>query len=232
MCYDAPAHPLVPVAGPDDTRWRAHPAATGHPDTDFVATGLVTLPHTALRLPDQDLRVTALRQQPTRNGVAFTAKIAVRGTIAGTIDNGGNGGATFYRASHSSPFNDARAMTRYARACRVNSRTPSEEFILDALVEYDNATHVAQATRAERSPLRLVAPILGIDDGNDDGDGTYITVDLTTAPTGTTPEQRDTLVADLLRQAPRYHGQRWQRWTGQRWEDLTPPAADQPAAGV
>ncbi len=216
---DAPAHRRGPRPG--------H-AAPAQPDTDPLPTRLVTLPHTGLRVPDLDLRVTALRQLATHNGVAFTAQVAFAGATVGTVENDGNGGETFYRAVNSSPFN-TRAMTRYARACRVHGRTPTEQFVLDALVaEFDNVTHVAQATRAGRTALRLVVPV-NAGDGHDD---VFTTVDLTTAPMVTSPEQRGALVADLLRQAPLYDGQRWQLWTGQRWEDLTPPAAEQPAGGA
>jgi hypothetical protein len=201
-------------------------AAPGQPATGPRTAGLVTLPHTGLREPD--LRVTALRPVPTRNGVAFTAQVALANTIVGTMENDGNGGQTSYRAVNSSPFN-ARTMAEYARACRVSGRTPSDELVLDLLVaEYDNATHVAQATRAGRSPLRLVAPVVDVGDDDD----AYTTVGLTTAPTATTTGQRDALVADLLRQTPQYDGQRWQLWTGQRWEDLPPTSTHESPAGA
>jgi len=143
-------------------------------------------------------------------------------------ENEVNGGQTSYRAVNFSPFT-ARAMARHGWACRVNVRTPSDEVVLDVLVAgYDNATHVAQASRAGRSPLRLVAPGVDVTGDND----AYTTVDLTTAPAVTTSAQRDARVADLLRQTPRYDGQRWQLWTGQRWEDLRPTSAPESAAGA
>src|SRR5205085_764065 len=48
----------------------------------------VTLVHTPdLRLPHHRLAVTALRQLPTFNGVAFVADLAVDGRFAGRIEN-------------------------------------------------------------------------------------------------------------------------------------------------
>src|SRR5439155_12793703 len=95
----------------------------------------------------------------------------------------------------------------------------------EALVtEYENAEHVAQATRAGRSPVRLVAPI-GAGDGLAD---VYHTAYSTTAAKVTTAAHRDALIAALQQRAV-VEGAWWQLWTGGRWKDLTAPA--QPGTG-
>ena len=193
------------------------------------AADLVTLPHTGIRVPDPRLRVSSLRQLPTPDGVAYTATLRLGRTPVGTLHNEGRGGPTSYHPAAGSPFGH-RQLADFVAASRTTDGQPlTEEDLLEGLVtEYDNTKHVAAATRAGRSPLRLQAP-LGAGDGLAD---VYYTAHRTTAAKVTTPAQRDALVAELRRREV-VDGAWWQLWTGQRWDDLTappPPDPEQEAA--
>jgi hypothetical protein len=95
-----------------------------------------TLVHTPdLRLPHDRIAVSSLQQLPTHNGVAFVADLTLDGQFAGRIENDGNGGPTTYYGLNSSPFN-WRHLHEYVQACRHRGQPVSEEFVLDALVDF------------------------------------------------------------------------------------------------
>jgi hypothetical protein len=195
------------------------PAATAQP-----ATGLVTLPHTGIRVPDAALHVTSYRELPTPDGVAYTATVRWGTTPVGTLHNEGNGGPTSYWPAAGSTF-DPRRLAEFVAASRGADGQPisEEELLEDLITEYENVQHVTAATRAGRSPVRLRAP-LGVGDGL--GEVYYIAERRTTAKI-TTPGQRDAL-ADQLRRVAVVDGAWWQLWTGQAWEDLTTPTQPDP----
>ena len=197
------------------------PASTADPR---LAVDLVTLPHTGIRVPDANLRVTSYRELPTSDGVAYTATVRLGRTPVGTLHNEGMGGLTSYHPATGSPFG-YRHLAAFVAASRTADGQPiSEEDLLEELVtEYENATHVAKAVRAGRSPLRLRAP-LGDSDGLDD---VYYTAERATTAKVTTPAQRDTLVAQL-HTTPVIDGAWWQLWAGHAWQDLTEPARSDP----
>lgn len=183
------------------------------------AAALHPLPHTGIRLPDPDLRVTALRGLPTPDGIAYTATLRRGNTPIGTIVNDGTGGATRFQPTPGSPLG-RHDLTALVAASRDEHGQPiAEEDLLEALItEYENTRHVADAARFGRSPVRLLAPI---------GPGghhtaVYGAVDRTTAAPVTTPAQRAELIRALHRRRS-VPGGRWQLWDGQRWDDLTPP---------
>lgn len=206
--------------GPDDdglyaVMARMWPWAAVDPDRcdrivgDLPARGAgrqyVILPHTGLRVPHDRLRVTDLRQMPTRNGVAFTATAAFDGVTVGTITNDGNGGATEPYVAH--PLFGWRELAGYVAASRRNGAPAAEEQVLDALVEeYDTAAHVRAATTAGSTAVRLRD-----DDGN--------TLDLRTVQP--VPPRTPDAVADLTRHLteafPNPYGTQWQIWAGTGW---------------
>jgi hypothetical protein len=189
------------------------------------AVDLVTLPHTGIRVPDANLQVTSYRELPTPDGVAYTATVRLGRTPVGTLHNEGIGGLTSYHPATGSPFGHRQLAAFVAASATADGQPISEEDLLEELVtEYENATHVATAVRAGRSPLRLRAP-LGEGDGLDD---VYYTAERATTAKLTTPAQRDALVAQLRTTAV-VDGAWWQLWTGHTWEDLTAPA--RPAHG-
>jgi hypothetical protein len=199
---------------------------TGRPPTPPVAaTGPVTLPHTGIRVPESNVHVTSLQQIPTPDGVAYTATLQRAGTVVGTIHNDGNGGPTFYHPACGSPFG-ARQLAEFAAASRTGDGAPmTEERLLDDLItEFENTQHVAAATRAGRSALRLMGPI---------GPGEHVAAQYCAmrhdaAAKVETPGQRAALVLQLQLRAQAGPGQWWQLWTGQRWDDLTPRPHEAP----
>jgi len=210
---------------PGSEQPRKHPAAPPPPaDEPRPAVSLVMLPHTGIRVPDPILRVSSYRELPTPDGVAYTATVRLHRIGVGTIHNDGNGGPTSYFPD-SNVFGH-RQLADFVAASRTADGQPiSKEQLLDELItEFENAEHVAAATRAGRSPVRLMAP-LGAGDGLAD---TYYTAHRDTAAEVTTPAQRDALTAELRRRAV-VEDAWWQLWTGQRWENLTPPP--QPTTG-
>jgi hypothetical protein len=188
------------------------------------ASDLVTLPHSGIRVPDAALRVTSYRELPTEDGVAYTATVRWGNIPVGTLHNEGIGGLTTFAPAAGSLF-DSRRLDAFVAASRGADGQPlAEDELFEALVtEYENVAHVAAATRAGRSPIRLRAP-LGAGDGLDD---VYYTALRNTVPTVATPGQRDALRAALTL-PPAVDGGWWQLWTGQAWEDLTTPT---PAGG-
>jgi hypothetical protein len=200
------------------------PARGATPATSTTDPGpgveLVTLPHTGIHVPDANLRVTAYRELPTPDGVAYTATVRLGRTPVGTLHNEGVGGLTSYHPAAASLFG-YRQLAAFVAASRSADGEPiREEDLLEELVtEYENATHVAKAVRAGRSALRLRAP-LGEGDGLDD---VYYTAERATTANVTTPAHRDALLAQLRATAV-VDGAWWQLWTGHTWEDLTAPA--------
>ena len=190
------------------------------PDAD-----LITLPHTGIRVPNRDLRVTAMRELPTPDGVAYTATLRLDGAPVGTAVNESMGGETNYLPAPGSPLGDQQLAVFVAASRGVDGQPLAIDELLDVLTEYENAKEVAKAVRAGRSPLRLRAPL---GEGPELAD-TYYTARHATAAKVTTPAQRDALVADLRRRGVA-EGTWWQLWTGERWDNPTPPPTPDPGA--
>lgn len=191
------------------------------PDTD-----LVTLPHTGIRVPDVNLQLSALRELPTPDGVAYTATVRIGGIPVGAIHNGGAGDQTRYRPMPGSPFGCRHLADIVAASRGPDGRSLTEEQLLETLItEYQIGWHVDAAAGAGRSPLRLQAPS-GVGPAD-----LPLTVDVDTATNVTTPAQRAALAA-MVQRRPVDAGAWWQLWTGARWEDLTTPAQPGPDGQV
>jgi hypothetical protein len=117
----------------------------------------VTLVHTPdLQVPHGRLAVSSLHQLQTHNGVAFVADLTLDGQFAGRIENDGNGGPTTYYGLNSSPFN-WRHLADYVQASRHRGQPVSEEFVLDALVDFTDR----RGPRV-RSGLRLCVAYMSV----------------------------------------------------------------------
>ena len=120
---------------------------------------VVTLVHTPdLQVPHGRLAVSSLHQLQTHNGVAFVADLTLDGQFAGRIENDGNGGPTTYFGLGSSLFT-WRHLHEYVQACRYRGRPVSEEFVLDALVDFTDRRKLHQ-----RSGLCLCVPYMSTTD--------------------------------------------------------------------
>lgn len=170
--------------------------------------------------------MTALRQLPTSNGVAYVADLAADGRFAGRIENEGNGGPTTYFGYPPSPFT-WRQMHEFVSACRRHGQPVAEEHVLDSLVdEYDYNTLIAEATAASGTLVRLL-----------DDNGLIADIESVT-PAPATPAERAALAHRLAtRPVPDTTVRHWQIWSGTGWDHLTdigaPPAAPaEPAPGA
>jgi hypothetical protein len=157
---------------------------------------------------------------PTHSGTAWAADLTIDRRLAGSIENDGNGGPTTYFGLNSSPFN-WQDLLDFVLACRHQGQTPTEEFVLNALVdEYDLAHQVAEALAAHATMVRLL-------DGMDQTLQTHLV-----RPIPITRAHWDTIAAQvqaLPRSSP--EGRTWQLWTGDAWCHLAdalpnPPAHD------
>jgi hypothetical protein len=178
---------------------------------------LVHVPY--LLLPHGRLAVSSLQEMPTHNGTAWVADLTIDDRFAGSIESDGNGGATAYFGLNSGPFT-SRDLRDYVLACRHQGRTPTEEFVLNALVdEYDLAHQVASAFAAHATVVRLL-----------DAEGHTLQTHLV-QPAPITQAQWDA-VADQVQALPRLltGGRIWQMWTGSAWCHLTdaPPEPSRP----
>jgi hypothetical protein len=221
----------VPQPGSDGNEG-TDPAADRVAADQRPATGLVTLPHTGVRVPDANLRVSSLRQLPTPDGVAYTATLRQGSTPVGTIHNEGIGGATSYSPLAGSPFGLRQLVAFVAASRTADGQAISEEELLeDWVTEFEHDKEVTTATRLGRSLLRLRSPLSAADTFHDEHfDDVYYTARHATAAKVTTAADRTALV-DELRRISIEAGQWWQLWTGERWEDLTPPPSHEHGSG-
>jgi hypothetical protein len=124
---------------------------------------LIRLPHTGLRIPDDQLNVTPYKQLTTHDGVAFTANLKRGKNIVGTIENEGCGGETRFHSRYLR--NDAVALTEqaladYAARCRTESGEPvTVEHLLDELVdEFEWTKKITRQHARGGAQLRLMGP--------------------------------------------------------------------------
>lgn len=124
------------------------------PDPD----GLIALVHSDVRVPHRRLRVTALHQLPTSDGVAFTAELRLDTTPVGTIENDGHGGETTFRSRHHDMFG-WRQMQEYVERCRRHGDHVDEATLLNSLVdEFDLTAEITRAAKAGLTLVRLMDP--------------------------------------------------------------------------
>jgi hypothetical protein len=167
--------------------------------------GLVPLVHSDLRVPHRRLRVTALHQLPTSDGVAFTAEVRLDNAPVGMIENDGHGGATSYVAVNSSPFN-WRDMHQFVTACRRNGEPVDEERVLNSLVdEFDLTREIERAANVGLTVVRLMSP-------------QWCLTIRTIAAINTT--RLTDLAIHLTNEPAAPAGALWQIWTTGGWRDL------------
>lgn len=185
-------------------------------DTDVTP---VRLPHTGMLVPDRSLSITALRQMQTYDGVAYTANLWLDNRIAGTIENGGQGGPTTFFAHDRHQFGEDH-LADYAAHCRTEEDTPvTAESLLDELVnEYDWTRKAAAAQLKGRLLLRLMDHILGYDDER--VGEPCPRDDAASAVPGNDKQWQELTKQVLARMDPGPHGW-WQAWTGTAWRDVT-----------
>lgn len=185
------------------------PITTGGENSINTPThALVHVPY--LLVPHGRVTVSSLQEMPIHNGTAWVAGLTIDGRFAGSIENDGNGGATTYLAVNASPFN-SRDLHDCVLGCSHRGRTPTEEVVLNALVdEYDLTRQVAGALAAHATLVRLI-----------DAEGNTLQTHLV-QPVPITQAQWDA-VADQVQALPRLlpEGRLWQLWTGSAWCHLT-----------
>ncbi|GGM90037.1 hypothetical protein ACFFX1_49330 [Dactylosporangium sucinum] len=193
---------------------------TASPGPAEQAPALVTLPHSGVQVPDAALRVTSLRQLPTRDGVAFQAVLRRGRNRVGTVENEGRGGETSFYPAAPNLFGYAE-LNAFADACRTASGGPcSTEQLLNELVnEYDTARIVTADARRGRVTVRLMAPVI-------EGDPDLYTAEFASVgvPSGTAPNLAE-VARVLATTRPAGPRGRWQYWTGAAWQTLPDPAA-------
>jgi hypothetical protein len=178
-----------------------------YPDTQHPGGPGVPLTHTDLWVPHTRLRITALRQHATDNGVAFTAEVALDNTLIGTIDNDGNGGATWLRANTGHII--GRQFRDYIDGCRRDGHRVDEEDVLNALIdEYVTDQIIRHAHRNGTAVVRLL-----------DNNGRVLNL-LSIGDTPSDPAERSTTVADLHTCHGHPDGAAWEIWSGTRWQHL------------
>lgn len=198
-----PIHDNSPSSSPRPTPAQVPPA-------DADATGadrLVALAHSDLHVPHRQLRVTALRQLPTSDGLAYTAQLHLDAIAVGVAENDGHGGATHYTATNFGEFT-RRDMDQFIARCRHRGEPVDESMLLETLVnEFDFTRELSRLAPASLTLIRLMSP-----------QEWPVTI-RTVAAINTTrlPELAAQLAGDPATTGP---GE-WQIWTGDRWRHVT-----------
>ncbi|HET8659170.1 MAG TPA: hypothetical protein VFM55_09250 [Micromonosporaceae bacterium] len=178
---------------------------------------LIPLVHSDLHVPHRRLRVTALHQLPTSDGVAFTAELHLDTTPVGTIENDGHGGATMF-CSRRPDLCGWRHMEQFVADCRRHDgERADEETVLIALVdEFDLAGEIERAAKAGLTLIRLMDP-----------QGWCLMIRAVAAVNAT---RLTDLAVHLSNDPAAVPGEIWQIWTTGGWHHvvtLTDPRADQ-----
>ncbi len=180
---------------------------------------LSPLVHSDLHVPHRRLRVTALHQLPTSDGVAFTAELHLDATPVGTIENDGHGGATMFRSRRPDLFG-WRHMEQFVAQCRHNGEPADEEAVLNGLVdEFDLTREIERVSKAGLTLIRLMSP-----------QGWCLTIRTIAAANST---QLTDLAVHLSNDPAAVPGGIWQIWTTGCWQHvatLADPRADQRSA--
>lgn len=178
---------------------------------------LIPLVHSDLDVPHRRLRVTALHQLHTSDGVAFTAELHLDTTPVGTIESDGHGGATMFRSRRPDLFG-WRHMEQFVAHCRRHDGEPAdEEAVLNGLVdEFDLAREIERVTKAGLTLIRLMDP-----------QGWCLT---TRAVAAVNTTRLTDLAVHLSNDPAAVPGGIWQIWTTGGWHHvvtLADPRADQ-----
>ncbi|MEV4212608.1 hypothetical protein [Micromonospora sp. NPDC049662] len=182
-----------------------------------IQTGPIVLPHTGITVPHTRLTLRKLQAMNTSDGEAYTAELLWDGKPAGSIENSGQGGATFWYPFDLDVLNRAQ-MDAFVAACRDEHDKPmDEEFVLAWLFEETRtARDVARFARAGELPVRTLAAITsGDDEVVDTFANAYYGV------RGASPDDRADVAARMWRKCPDAHA--IEVWTGERWESLPRP---------
>jgi hypothetical protein len=127
--------------------------------------------------------------------------------VVGTIHNKGNGAPTRYHPAATSTFGHQPLADFVADSRTAKGQPMTEEYLLDELItEYEHGREIAEAARAGRSALRLMAPL----GEGEHLDGEYYAAQHTTAAKVATPAHRAALVRQLQQHAPAGPGEWWQ----------------------
>lgn len=182
-------------------------------------TELITLPLTGLEVPHTRYHLDDFEQMTTRNGIAFRATVNEGDYCLGVIENGGNGGGTWF-FQHTAK--DRQAMEEFTDACRLNGRPISAERVYELLVDqHDLAQEAARCKRQRTSLLR------GLDGGEWHGLTVVAKVPSVWLARGDYPYMGH-LARDLAQHRPA--PEVWQVWDGEQWKNLTLPAITGDAA--
>lgn len=182
-----------------------------------IQTGPIVLPHSGITVPHSRLTLRKLQAMATSDGEAYTAELLWDGKPAGSIENSGQGGATFWY-----PFDlgvlDRAQMDAFVAACRdENGKPMDEEFVLSSLFEETRtARDIGRLLRAGTLPVRTLAAITG---GDDELVDTF--ADAYYGVPGASPVDRVAVAAQMWRKCPDAHA--IEMWTGERWESLPRP---------
>lgn len=120
---------------------------------------LTALPHSGLRVPDTNVKVTALKGNLTTNGYAFTANLKRGAKLVGSVQNEGRGGGTwFYPAGAVNGGWNRNEFDEFVKACRDKAGNPVDaEKVLDDLVEEcESPKNIAKLARKGLVAVRKV----------------------------------------------------------------------------
>ncbi len=176
---------------------------------------MITLPHSGLIVPNDDFRVSSLKQLETHDGVAFTGTLRWQGKIVGTIENQGTGGGTWAR------IHDATAdavLTSWVSAARYEDRDAGGEEVMDDLIsEYDWGKQIKAAEKKNGTALRLMVAEAELE-GMRPYPYTFI---IWSAPvTDANKERVLARLGDGGGNPPADARLWWQVWNGEAWDNL------------
>lgn len=188
----------------------------------ITVTAEIVLPHSGLRVPHTRLTASDYRGTPTDEGEAFTATLRLDDVPVGTINDRGDGGATWIDFHPGSAFSGG-LLDAFASQCRsAGGAQVSAEDVLHALItEYEYGLMLSRARARDGWTLARQMEYVLDRDGQPKGEPYPRQV---FPCTNRHPSDRYLLAHALNRRAGSMHAW-WQVWDGQRWDDLTKPLA-------
>lgn len=181
------------------------------------------LPHSGLVVPHTGYTVTAYKEIPTPDGVAFTATLRLNRTIIGTIDNSGMGGPDTFTPNTTDGYRHlVAALDDFATRCTdIRGETPDVEFLLgDLVTEYQTTRDIARAAKRGNVLLRMMQ-----DHEGTDGPMGWASEGAITEMSPAMAADRERLRTSLLshQELAPHDLAWWQLWTADngRWNDVT-----------